>query len=1796
MLNKFEKPTQRVFEMILIILYIQLDLQTITQQKESIMNRQFSSYLGSQTTRSRLRSNSPTQLKNLEFVIKSAQQKFKSQQSTPIRGQQIVAPLKPQNLDMFSTASEIRKLRVQSMRSQSQIDNKIIWNQVQDQLEKKTGACAEFEKLRNNSIYRKLREMKFKENEEKKLHLERRLQRELLAKNKNQELQNNQAQRQIETKRQPKFQLSTIVNALTLIQIHSKTYSMKLAKLIAKNYLNILDYNNYMEQKRLNENQSSQNTPRTPNLEKEQILEIQDLVNGGIHQIIIANKTKKHREQLKASEIFSEDVLRRVRLLQSCFHLKVFSKKSKSHKYRRQQIIGVPSTRVKAQTRRLGDIKFMNQYSPKSNKPGTMLNTNNELKQNKKSLRLFRSLTKGSLTTQKSLFFNRQNTNEFLLKGVQMLHYPIIKYISIFYKNMVVWSISYKDITLDKSCIVLFFKGEGKYKYRYRLDVPIGQNPMINYNENCLTVWPTVRDYLISYLHMKGQLALLDQKQLPTAQVYKLNFIKGLTDRSRMKITSLDIHGITETKKILDYLQKSQIVKIKKVFGTVYELLPQFIEVNKYGQKKQYIVNLPLVHNIVLQLRMFEEQLLLQKRSLGEVEENLIDRYSSFLCGNTDYINQILMFRFIHNNPDFFQDQMLKDIHLLQEKSIYIQSATLKLNDILQVESNTDHISYGSYCLLSIFLTINCSVNLKLLLLDVSDKSMYTNLSDTINLFEYVCKKRNQLQLIFNQEYFQFQIKVTFHERDEAGYNRDVYSKNLFADKKDRQTKQLVLSVNEWLKLCKAIKNSVLVDDSEQYFDFNKLVKSILLEQPYHSRIVEETLKSVFCISLKKEQVILKASYKHILSVSYNFIEQLDHYNFSKNLGYVHKYSVYPTEYHDIKQIIKEQKKSTLTSKDAKQFNKQFKQINTADIKLTNTNTKISLIVDYQYEYHISQSIPVDCNQLQLISYCQFRRNHFVYQIVNNRDSMKIIIQKFFKAPIIIKIEDIDLIFKILNCQHLSTFLLSQELLGCMHQIQKKNSFLTNNLQFFIQKHKYPLPSYKQIKFMLINDSDKLLNYLDRLSFMFLFKQTFSGSQILVHAKIYFICKDSHTRSDEKIYFFHSEDLFLGLEIQEFKSKLKKYIIILNKFDLEKLFDIKGYLDISIVHYWCKTIINNLSFDKQNIYRLPYLQNLNHYIIPKLDDEEENHRLKAQRSMTNDYKHDEQNTVCKQFLLPQIKLFRVIGHYIMKYYLLKNSKKVKLATRLPQQFHNEFDSYTMEYIIITIQAHNIFDMFRIMYYFPKSRRRLMTHISILQFQEMDFRDNLIFDLLEYNEYKTYQDIEVYVKSQKCGIHFKHSIQLDKQVLTRIKFMKQSVDIQNPFQFAFKKNQNNFLKVSDDLITKNRYLLSQIKQNQQLSDKVIKFMQFTRKLNNDLQFELQNKLIEIKIWELLLNQVFELKFNNSKSINNYIHLIDRLIQTFDQKKRNQVKIIGKEYLLKKQSSGALKNNYTVQSNVTQLYTRLILTNNIKVTEKLNFPDTDINLNIGFLQYPLLEFICSQEIKLERLGNAYLECFIEQIKKTQQNQQVFYPQQLISYSQSSDFNIYLRYYCLQNLKYKDIRLNMRELLNLFIADGFFKSKTNYMNSRLSQSDIQNMCYYLVQKIRDQNYLNLSSLVLLKKERKFSLASQILLETQDSLIPNQNNSTMLFDEGYLYTQSIKGNKCFQILQLQIFPSTKKIIVNLSDSKAILFQQKIYTFQEAEELVMNFLILFQSKNVQQALKRLAKALEYNLIQMQKI
>lgn len=81
------------------------------------------------------------------------------------------------------------------------------------------------------------------------------------------------------------------------------------------------------------------------------------------------------------------------------------------------------------------------------------------------------------------------------------------------------------------------------------------------------------------------------------------------------------------------------------------------------------------------------------------------------------------------------------------------------------------------------------------------------------------------------------------------------------------------------------------------------------------------------------------------------------------------------------------------------------------------------------------------------------------------------------------------------------------------------------------------------------------------------------------------------------------------------------------------------------------------------------------------------------------------------------------------------------------------------------------------------------------------------------------------------------------------------------------------------------------------------------------------------------------------------------------------------------------------------------------------------------------MCSSQFRIERLGSAYVECFLE--PSNNKRTDILKPLIPILYSASSNYNIYFRYYCLTNYFFKDIRVNLRELLNLFIADGFFKS---------------------------------------------------------------------------------------------------------------------------------------------------------------
>ena len=59
---------------------------------------------------------------------------------------------------------------------------------------------------------------------------------------------------------------------------------------------------------------------------------------------------------------------------------------------------------------------------------------------------------------------------------------------------------------------------------------------------------------------------------------------------------------------------------------------------------------------------------------------------------------------------------------------------------------------------------------------------------------------------------------------------------------------------------------------------------------------------------------------------------------------------------------------------------------------------------------------------------------------------------------------------------------------------------------------------------------------------------------------------------------------------------------------------------------------------------------------------------------------------------------------------------------------------------------------------------------------------------------------------------------------------------------------------------------------------MKFLSFTRKQHNNE--DNREKLIEIQIWNRLLNEVFLLNLEHDKNFSNFNTLMDRLIETFE----------------------------------------------------------------------------------------------------------------------------------------------------------------------------------------------------------------------------------------------------------------------------------------------------------------------------
>jgi hypothetical protein len=96
-------------------------------------------------------------------------------------------------------------------------------------------------------------------------------------------------------------------------------------------------------------------------------------------------------------------------------------------------------------------------------------------------------------------------------------------------------------------------------------------------------------------------------------------------------------------------------------------------------------------------------------------------------------------------------------------------------------------------------------------------------------------------------------------------------------------------------------------------------------------------------------------------------------------------------------------------------------------------------------------------------------------------------------------------------------------------------------------------------------------------------------------------------------------------------------------------------------------------------------------------------------------------------------------HILPQLIFLKNrysKKEIKLDT---------------EFAIITVMTHKIMDLWKVTYYFPKSKRRLTNYLNLVTLQDMPYKDIDIFELLEYQSgFKSFASLEIFCKRLSRG--------------------------------------------------------------------------------------------------------------------------------------------------------------------------------------------------------------------------------------------------------------------------------------------------------------------------------------------------------------------------------------------------------------------------------------------------------------
>lgn len=209
-----------------------------------------------------------------------------------------------------------------------------------------------------------------------------------------------------------------------------------------------------------------------------------------------------------------------------------------------------------------------------------------------------------------------------------------------------------------------------------------------------------------------------------------------------------------------------------------------------------------------------------------------------------------------------------------------------------------------------------------------------------------------------------------------------------------------------------------------------------------------------------------------------------------------------------------------------------------------------------------------------------------------------------------------------------------------------------------------------------------------------------------------------------------------------------------------------------------------------------------------------------------------------------------------------------------------------------------------------------------------------------------------------------------------------------------------------------------------------------------------------------------------------------------------------------------------------------------------------LKINNFKTDLKEILFNEAVKIDNETDTLIEVYLE---KADSQLELFGMFNSISYLSSINYSLNIRiYYFGKNPYTQSEKLNLREIINLFIADGFYKFQANYFESKVNLADLKIICDYIIFKIKNANLVNLMHEDPLFSRKSVNNTADLAKKTDliSLLMENKVTTTIL-----LHTAAFTISPLRRIL---IYYNTKKGVINI----------KVYHISISSSIELNFKI----------------------------